>query len=74
MSDYEAAFKLFRDTKRQEIGNIIDFLRDLIDAVQSLYLCGTPPQLGKPFQRIRAGTERVLRKLVADAEPRTRLS
>ena len=70
LSNDQAAFQLFRVTSRVEVAEILDFLHDLIDAIQDLYLNGNQPELDKRSyteynQRIRAGAQRVLRKLAA---------
>lgn len=69
MSNEEAASALFSDTDRSEISNILDFLHDLIDAIQDLYENGSQPVLGRRRyqeynQRIRDGVGSVLQKLV----------
>ena len=69
MEDQEAAFKLFPETNREELGSMIDFLQDLIDAIQNLYLNGYPPTLGcrsygEHNRRISDVTSRVLTKMV----------
>jgi len=69
-SNDQDASELFGRTNRVEVGKILDSLHDLIDAIQALYVNGTRPELGKRSyneynQRIRAGTERILRKLAA---------
>lgn len=68
MSDDEAGVTLFPRTNREELGTTIDFLQDLIFAIQNLYLNGREPKLSQydpkdKAQRIREGAEKVLRKL-----------
>ena len=73
LSNDQAAFKLFGETSRVEVAKILDFLHDLIDAIESLYVNGTRPELGKRSyteynQRIRAGAQHVLRKLATGSD------
>ena len=70
ISNDQAAFELFGKTNRDEVAAILNFLHDLIDSVQDLYVNGIRPELGKRVygeynQRIRNSTENVLRKLAA---------
>lgn len=68
MSDDQAGNDLFPNTNRLEVGSILDFLHDLVDTIQDLYVNGNSPILGRRSYvesnaRIRNGTENVLRKL-----------
>lgn len=68
MSNDEAASVFFGATDHREIAIMLDFLHDLIDAIQALYANGDEPVLGRRSydqynQRIRDGAQRVLRKL-----------
>jgi hypothetical protein len=68
MSDEQAGVQLFQDTRRDEVGAILDFLHDLIEAILNLFTNGFRPVLGtKDFkeynQRIRDGVGKVLRSL-----------
>jgi hypothetical protein len=68
MSDDQAGVELFPKTNREELGATVDFLQDLIGAIQNLYLNGNEPKLGQQdfknkAKRIRGGAENVLRKL-----------
>lgn len=68
MSNDQAAAQFFGDTSRVEVGAILDFLHDLIEAIVNLYLNGFEPELGKRDfkehnQRIRDGVAKVLRSL-----------
>jgi hypothetical protein len=70
MNDAEAVFGLFAATNRTEIGSTLDFLHDLMDAIEHLYLNGTEPELGTRHfdlhnQRIRDGVKKVLGRLAA---------
>jgi hypothetical protein len=65
----ENEFELFEKTNRTEIRSILTFLRELIDAIEDLYLNGRKPVLGKienPHgcpERIRQSVNSVLGKL-----------
>lgn len=64
------AFELFAETNRDEIGAILDFLHDLVDRIQDLYLNGIKPELDRQSYKeynksVRSKAERVLRKLAA---------
>jgi len=68
MRNDEAASVFFGATDRREIATMLDFLHDLIDAIQALYENGDEPVLGRRSydqynQRIRDGAQRVFRKL-----------
>jgi hypothetical protein len=68
MSNVEAGATLFQDTNREEVSVMLDFLRDLIDAISNLYLYGRKPELGTRSykdhnQRIRDGVSAVLKRL-----------
>lgn len=69
LTNDEAAVELFGETNRAELGTILDFAHDLIDALQMFYLNGHRPELGtRSYQdyneRIRAAAERVYRRLI----------
>ena len=73
MSDDRAGAELFPKTNREEIGETINFLRELVAVIQNLYRNGDEPKLGgrnlsDRGKRIRTGVEMVLRKL-ANASP-----
>jgi hypothetical protein len=67
MSDDEAGIALFPQTNREAVGKILDFLHDLIESVNELYLNGTKPELGRDFkeynQRVREDARNVMRRL-----------
>lgn len=68
MSDDDSSVQLFGGTNRQEVGQIKDFLQDLIDAIEDLYLNGNEPTLGTrdytdSNQRIRSEVATVVRRL-----------
>jgi AbiU2 len=68
MSNDEAASALFTATSRGEVGIMLDFLHDFIDAIMGLYENGDEPVLGRRSydqynQRIRDGVQSVLRTL-----------
>jgi hypothetical protein len=62
-------FKLFKKTNRAEVRSILKFLRELIDAIEDLYLNGRKPVLGKQEnpggypEAIRRSVNSVLGKL-----------
>lgn len=67
-TDDTAVSELFRETSREQLGNILDVLHGLITAIEDLYLNGHRPELGKRTQGIqrqpvRRSTEDVLRTL-----------
>jgi hypothetical protein len=73
MSDDEAGVKLFPQTNREAIGRILDFLHDVIESIDGLYLNGTKPVLGvRDFgeynQRIRDDARNVMRRMAAHLE------
>ena len=47
MSNDKAGLDLFPQTNRNAIGEILNFLHDLIESIDQLYLNGTKPELGK---------------------------
>ncbi len=68
MSDAQAGIDLFPQTNRVTVGNILDFLHDLVGSITELYLNGTKPVLGvRDFkdhnQRIRDDPRKVLARL-----------
>ena len=68
MSDDESAVRLFGVTNRIEVGEIVDFLHDLIDVIADLYTNGTEPVLGKrdfqeSNQHVRDSVGVVLKRL-----------
>lgn len=68
MSDDEAGIALFPQTNRKAVGEILDFLHDLIESVSELYLNGTMPELGRREfkdynQRIRDDARKVMHRL-----------
>lgn len=68
MSDDQSAVQLFGGTNRQEVGQIIDFLQDLIDAIEDLYTNGNEPRLGtrnyaQSNQRLRDDVAAVIIRL-----------
>jgi hypothetical protein len=67
VSDDEAGIALFPQTNREAIGKILDFLHDLVESINELYLNGTKPELGRDFkeynQRIRDDARNVMRRL-----------
>jgi hypothetical protein len=70
MNDAEAVAGLFAPTNRAELGSILDFLHDLMDAIEQLYLNGREPELGTRVydahnQRIRDGVKNVLGRIAA---------
>jgi hypothetical protein len=72
MSNDEAGTKLFPDTNRGEITAILDFLKDLSQALWGLYNNGTRPELGKRDykdhnQRIRDGVRKALNRRIGRA-------
>lgn len=59
--------ELFAQTNRAEVAQILDFLHDLLAAIEQLYLNGTQPELGtRSFEhhneKIRASARMVVRK------------
>ncbi len=69
-NDAEAVAGLFASTNRVELASILDFLHDLTDAIELLYLNGTKPELGTRSydshnQRIRDGVKNVLGRMAA---------
>jgi hypothetical protein len=70
MYDAEAVSGLFAATSRTEIGSILDFLHDLMDAIEQLYLNGTKPELSIRHydlhnQKVRDGVRNVLGRIAA---------
>jgi hypothetical protein len=68
MSDDQASVDLFPQTNREAVGKIIDFLHDLVESINELYLNGRKPELGvrnfkEHNQRIRNEARNVMRKL-----------
>jgi hypothetical protein len=68
MSNTEAFYAYFLNSKRDHITETLDFLQDIVDAITALFLNGTRPELGKRDykehnQRIRDGAASVLRSL-----------
>jgi len=66
----EEAFDLFTATNRTELISILDFLHDLMDAIENLYLNGIRPKLGARSysannKRIKDQTGNVLKRLAA---------
>jgi len=66
----EAVFELFAKTDRKELEGIIDFLRDLIEQIEQLYMNGKRPELGlrsndRFIKEIRASTRNAFSKIVA---------
>jgi hypothetical protein len=73
VSDEEAGRALFPQTNREAVGRILDFLHDLVESLNQLYLNGTRPELGKRDftdynQRIRADARNVIRTLSAHVD------
>ena len=69
MTDHQAAQKFFGATSRTEIGEIIEFLQQLVSALRALYQNGTEPifancDMGPRNQNVRVGVQNVLRSLV----------
>lgn len=67
---------LFAATNRGEVGQILDFLHDLMFNLENLYLNGCKPQLGARAdyhqhykQIVRAGVEKMLLRLATAPEP-----
>jgi hypothetical protein len=67
----EEVSQLFQRTNRAELGEILDFLHDLTDAIWQLYNNGIRPELGRRSasykshnQEIRERTKRLIYKLV----------
>ena len=66
MSGEEAGRALFPETDREAARRILDFLHDLVESLEQMYLNGTKPELGKRYnQRIRADARIVIRTLSA---------
>ncbi len=68
MSDDQSAAQFFGATNRQEVGGIVDFLQDLIDAIEDLYINGNEPILGRRVyeesnQRIRSEVAALVKRL-----------
>lgn len=67
MSDDEAGITLFPQTNREAVGEILDFLHDLIESLNELYLNGTKPELGRDFkeynQRVHEDARNVMGRL-----------
>ena len=68
ITDEEAFASLFPLTNRSELGEMIDFLQDLIKVIYDLYYNGWEPVLGKrdltqTKEEARRSVEKVLRKL-----------
>jgi hypothetical protein len=68
MTNDEAGSQLFPQTNREVVGEMLDFLHDLIAAIIDLYSNGNEPLLGRRDftghnERIREGARNVLRKL-----------
>jgi hypothetical protein len=73
MTEDQAGQKYFSKTNREEVGTLIDFLRDLVGVLTNLYWNGHKPELGtQDFthdnQRIRNSVQSVLKKLVAGSK------
>jgi hypothetical protein len=69
MTDYQAGQQYFGRTNRQEVGDLIDFLSDLVGVLTQLYWNGYRPTLGdRNFadqnQRIRNGVQSVVQKVI----------
>ena len=65
-------FEMFERTNYVEVGDILDFLHDLVDATSELFTNGRKPDLGtrvefykRHNQQIRDGTRKILTTLVA---------
>jgi len=73
MSDEEAGIALFPQTSREAVGEILDFLHDLIELINQLYLDGIKPELGRDFkkynQRAREDARNVMRRLAQHTDP-----
>jgi hypothetical protein len=70
VTDREEITELFAETNRMEIGQILDFLHDLIDAIEQLFVNGRKPELGARLygafnQAFKDGVKSVLAKEVA---------
>jgi hypothetical protein len=70
MADEKAAAELFPSTNRAELGETIDFLKDLVHVIQDLFNDGREPVLSRndlthAKQIARQSVGKVLRKLVA---------
>jgi hypothetical protein len=70
--DRKQVSELFAGIDRKEIEQILDFLHDLIDAIEQLFVNGQKPQLGRRSygtfnQAIRDGVKSVLAKVGASA-------
>jgi hypothetical protein len=72
MSNEQAGIDLFPQTNRESVGKILDFLHDLVEAINELYLNGTEPVLGRNFddynKRIRDDARNVMARLAEHVE------
>jgi hypothetical protein len=69
MTDNQAGQQYFGSTNRQEVGDLIDFLSDLVGVLTQLYWNGCRPTLGDrnladQNQRIRNGVQSVVQNVI----------
>jgi hypothetical protein len=57
--DEKQVSSLFAPTDREELGAILNFLFDLMHAIEDLYLNGRSPELGTRYEYIRRHNQRI---------------